>query len=111
MAMSSSNDFTPPSSAFPSIAQWLGMLEANADFNPNQLCFTQYVSEINEQGYHCLDELQNKGLCELGVDIPPGLSEKLGRAMQQEVRKFLANLDVTQTLVIVPFIFYFTLQK
>ncbi|KAF8331660.1 uncharacterized protein EI90DRAFT_3123237 [Cantharellus anzutake] len=99
MANSSSDDSTPPSSAFPTIAQWLTTLESDADYNPDHLCFSQYASEINKQGYYRLDELsracQNKGLHELGVQIPPGLSEKLCHAMRREVRKtsrkFLAS--------------------
>ncbi|KAF8333226.1 uncharacterized protein EI90DRAFT_3015637 [Cantharellus anzutake] len=91
MLVSSSDDFTPPSSAFPTIGDWLQGLEEDAGFNPDQLQFTQYAAQLNQLGYYRLDVLaaacQEKGLHELGVDILPGLSAKLCRAMRSEFKK------------------------
>ncbi|KAF8344357.1 uncharacterized protein EI90DRAFT_3011083 [Cantharellus anzutake] len=89
LAPQSSEDLTPPPSAFPTVERWLDKLEDDSDFNPDGLLFSQYLVEINDLGYLHIGELSraclSDGLHGLGVNIPHGLSEKLCHAMHHKI--------------------------
>ena len=100
--MPSRNDVSPPSSLFPTIAQWLERLQDDHSVFPDGQNLIQYTVPLSQKGYFHLDDLLQacssvgaQGLQEIDVGLSHGLSEKLYALICADCKGIIRNFEAS----------------